>query len=128
MITPQPEPTSGRPRAVGVASGLWIALGTLTALTAILALLRGLAEPTLEGGSALLAAALIGAFGAIFISLGRELGRGSNSARIGLTVFGALFSFLLLPIVITVPAIILQSIPSSQRWFALKQAERRAPE
>jgi hypothetical protein len=127
MITPQPEPTHRRPRAVAIASGLWILLGILLVLIALVALPQGLADPTLHIESVLLAVALTGMPGVVFISLGREVGRGSNSARTGLTVFGALFSIFLLPLVITVPAIILQNLPSSKKWFAYKQAERRPP-
>jgi hypothetical protein len=109
---------------VDVASRLWILLGVLVVATALFALLQGLADPALHVVSVLLGTAVIGMFGSIFISLGRELRSGSNSARIGFTVFGVLFSVSLIPLVITGPAIILQNLPSSQRWFAYQQAQR----
>jgi hypothetical protein len=119
----QPESVPERPRAVGAASVLWILLGAML----ILASLRACA-----GGGGLysprdinpLVVLIVVALGTVFISLGRAIRRGSASARTGLTVIGGLFSVFMWPLVFTVPAIILQFLPSANAWFTHIQALR----
>lgn len=124
---PEPNrPQAGRPRTVTAASVLWIILGvTLVA--------GGIGESAatsanFPGGPADAAAVVVVAgIGVIFIVLAARMRRGRQDARTALTVIGSISMIFLWPIVLVVPALILQYRRGNKAWFAANRPPSPGP-
>lgn len=118
---PPPPPGDGyalRPAAVTAASVLWVVLGVFLALaygywTAV--------SLAVGNDLAALFAACLAAVAVGISRLGQGLRHGRDERRV-LTVIGILTCLSLVPLVLVVPAIVLQYRPSSRHWFSLPQA------
>jgi hypothetical protein len=122
----------GRPRALAIASGLWLALGilwTLGGLASFTVLIYGPVDDPIM----YFMPPLIVLFGVVFMLLARKLGRGRGRGRdtriplailgVGLTLFWVIFAlavfwFLAVPLVLWVgAAVVLQFLPDSGAWL-----------
>lgn len=116
MLNPESS-VPARPDTVTVASILWIVVGPLSVLLGVWILLQALVYgylPTIVGSAIVLC--VIAGFGIAFVNLSGSLRRGRD-VRTTLTVLGVILCFLICPAFVVVPAIVLQYLPSSGRWF-----------
>lgn len=109
-----------RPVPVAVATALWIILGVITGLGAVGYYLMPYGGSDISPVSILFVVGI----GVAFIVLATFVLRGSNGARIAVTVLGGVMLLGVWTIVFVVPAIVLQFLPSSNVWF---QAGHRRP-
>lgn len=105
-----------RPRQLGIASVLWIVLGVLIALGTYFQ-----RAPRLAGSPAAL---LLVAIGVALVVFGLLLRGGAGWTRIPLTVLGAMSCIGLWPMLLVVPAIVLQYHQTSQEWLRLPPSPR----
>ncbi|MEQ4723816.1 hypothetical protein [Nonomuraea sp. B19D2] len=102
------------PRAVTVASTLWICLGVLLAFAMIYEFFGPGSVPLSTGWLSL---ALWFGVGVAVIVLAKLMRQGSTGARIALTVLGAVMLLGIWTALLVVPAIVLQFRPNSNAWF-----------
>jgi hypothetical protein len=72
------------------------------------------------------AAVVLAAVSAVCWRFGQDL-RAGHDRRTGLAVFGILASLSLIPLVLVIPALILQYRPASNRWFGLPPGSKDEP-
>ncbi len=92
------------------ASRLWVALGSVFALGGLGSSIRPYSYPA-ELGLVLIA------LGVVILALGLRLKRGSDT-RVLLTVLSMLTAIGVWPLLLVVPAIVLQNRLDSTEWFA----------
>jgi hypothetical protein len=108
------NPLPPRPRTVSIASGLWIALGVIFVLGTISYL--GSPQPAALTAGPIIPDLLL-VMGGAFIVLGSRMRRGRRNNRTALTVLGAIALIGLWPVLLVVPAIVLQYRPDSTAWL-----------
>lgn len=113
-MTNPPDWPPARPKAVGIASALWICLGAMLALAAIY-YLGTPAGMTLATGP--IAPLVLCTIGVTLIVFGVRLRRGRRGARTVLTVMGCLLLIGLWTVLFVVPALVLQYRASNKEWF-----------
>ncbi|MGH3391905.1 MAG: hypothetical protein ACRDOO_23790 [Actinomadura sp.] len=96
---------------------LWSVLGWLLSLGAV-----GFVITPDGAGTSLVAIALVLGLGILIIALGSRLRRGVDT-RVVLTVLGSMLMLAIWPVLLVVPAIVLQFRPGSKAWFD----SRRSP-
>ncbi|KJK52674.1 hypothetical protein UK23_03500 [Lentzea aerocolonigenes] len=92
-----------RPLVVTIAWVLWLALGLVIVLGSLYQDIR-------------LANILIAIYGGVLLLFNRQLKRGRDR-RLVLSVMGGIFCLALWPLLVVVPAIVLQYLPESRLWF-----------
>lgn len=125
-VPPRPPPwAAGRPQAVTAASVLWIILGGVLIAGAIgeAAELSAYA-PDGAGASA---GGFVIVVGVVLIILATRMRRGKEGARTALTVIGSILMLALWPILLVVPALILQFRPDNKAWFAANRPPPPGP-
>ncbi|MET9632991.1 hypothetical protein ABZX92_36590 [Lentzea sp. NPDC006480] len=93
-----------RPLVVTIAWVLWLVFGLVIVLGSLYQDIR-------------LANILIAIYGGVLLLFNRQLKRGRDR-RLVLSVMGGLFCLALWPLLVVVPAIVLQYLPESRLWFA----------
>ncbi len=111
-----------RPGAVTAAAVLWVIEGVLLALSFGFEALRSFGTYGDVVRAAFAAALTVGAV--VMWRFGNRLRYGRDH-RAALTVLGVLSGVAIITLPLAVPAIVLQYLPASRRWFALPPAEVR---
>ncbi len=94
-VTPPRDDDTGRPGLVTAAVAVWAGIGALmigAALLFLLGLLVGAADPSTSPAAVAAAMVVLAAAGAGVLVGARRLGQGSRTARVALTVLGAVLA------------------------------------
>jgi hypothetical protein len=111
------------PASVTAAAKLWSIVAGVCTFAYAFAAFGGFAQ---GNGPLAVAAVALAAVSAVCWRFGQDL-RAGHDRRTGLAVFGILASLSLIPLVLVIPALILQYRPASNRWFGLPPGAKDEP-